>query len=231
MDNTAAAALSSARLYLNDVNQQIWTDSTLIPYMQEAFKDLLLVLWMNGLPVIRKKTAIITVPAGTSSLQAIAKVPPDMMNPIWLKERASGSNEDWQSMIEQDFEADTTVPDISIRYWSWRLEDIKFVALGASTARDILMEYHGTLSVPQTTTDSLQFIFADLFLGPQTAGYACGSLGNTTLAGELLWVQGQRIGLAGSRLDLIVRANVKGQQNIPARRIPYRRFARSRLIM
>jgi hypothetical protein len=222
----ASAALNSARTYLNDQNQQIWTDPILIPFLQEAYKDLLLVLWLNGLPVVREKAASITVPAG--SLNLGVNQPADLLEPIWIKERQPGSSEDWIPMIETDFEPDWQAEN-TLRWWTWREEKINFV--GATVDRAVLIQYMKTLSMPVVATDPLNFIYADFFLGPQTAGYAANSVGNTTLSKECMWIQGIQVGFAGAKLDMIIRSNVKGQQNLPARRIPYRRFARTRLLL
>lgn len=230
MATAAIVYTQASSVYLNDTAQQIWTNTVLAPYLGEAFRDLLLILWLNGLPVIREKAAIITVPAGTLSLGSItpsSKLPSDIFEPIWLKERSAGSSEDWQGMTETDFEPDWS-QDTTLRYWTWRKEDIRFV--GATTDRDVNLQYYRAPTIPVASGDALGFLFAEMFLSPQTAGYAAGSVGNTTLAKELLYIQGVNQGIAGSKLDMLLRANVKGQQNLPARRIPYRRMARSRLL-
>lgn len=224
---TATAALDSARAYLNDTGKQIWTDAVLLPYLKEAHKDLLLVLWLNGLPVVREKSAVINVTAITGLTLTL---PSDLLEPIWLKERAQGSsvNISWIPMSETDFEPDIQ-QDTTLRYWAWREEQIKLV--GATTAREVLLQYWKSIADIVDATSPLGFILSEVFLGPQCAGYAAGSVGNITLAGELLFINGQTVGVAGSKLDMIVRASIKGQQNLPARRIPYRRFARSRLVL
>jgi hypothetical protein len=219
---TAATALDSARVYLNDVNAQIWTNAILLPYLKEAHNDLVLVLWLNGLPVLKEKSTSLAVTALQLDLDS---QPADLVEPIWLKERSFGSSDDWIDMTEKDFE-----PDISqtseLRYWTWREDLIKFV--GATTKREVLMRYWKSLTVLTAAGDSLGFIFSEFFLGPQTAAYAAGSVGNLTLAAELLFVKGVNIGVAGAKLHMIIQGNIKGQQNLPARRIPYRRFSRSR---
>ena len=221
---TAASAFSSARTLLNDTNQQIWTDAVLLPYLKEAYHDLLLMLWLNGIPVLREKSASINVTAGILTLT----LPSDHVEPIWLKERAQGSSEDWIPMTETEFEPDRNQEN-TLKYWAWREEAINFV--GATTNRSVLLRYWKSLTDPVDGTSALGFIFSEFFLGPQTAGYAAGSVGNTTLAAELLFIKDKNIGIAGTRLDMIIKSNIKGQQNLPARRIPYRRFARSRLLL
>lgn len=223
MAENAGVACTSARTFLNDVGSQIWTDAILIPYVKEAHRDLLSILWLNGLPVLREKSAILPVNANVTSLTIT-----DMVDPIWIKERARNSSEDWIPMTETDFEPDRN-RDTMLKYWTWREEILNFI--GATTDRDVLVRYIKQISVITNTGDSLGFLLAEYFVGPQTAGYAAGSVGNITLAKELLYVPNENIGVAGARLDTIIKANVKGQQNLPARRIPYRRFARSRLLL
>jgi hypothetical protein len=221
----ASVALASARSYLNDIGQQIWTDAILLPYLKEAHKDLLLVLWLNGIPVIREKSASIGVTAGVLTLT----LPSDLLEPIWLKERAvGGTNQDWIPMTETDFEPDRLQTD-TLRYWAWREEAINFI--GATTNRQVLLQYWKSIADIVDANSALGFLMAEVFLGPQCAGYAANATGNTTLAGELSYINGVNVGVAGAKLDMIIRANVKGQQNLPARRIPYRRFARSRLLL
>lgn len=220
----ASVALDSARTYLNDTGAQIWTNTVLLPYLKEAHKDLLLVLWLNGIPVIREKSASINVTAGALTLT----LPSDFIEPIWLKERAQGSSDDWIPMAERDFEPDIR-QDTTLKYWAYREEAINFV--GATTNRSVLLQYWKSIADIVDATSPLGFIFAELFIGPQTAAYAANSVGNTTLAGELAYTNGVNVGVAGARLDMIIRANVKGMQNLPARRVPYRRFARSRILL
>lgn len=219
---TATTALDSARTYLNDVGKQLWTDAILIPYLKEAHKDLLLVLWLNGIPVIKEKSASINVTAVSG---VTLTLPSDLLEPIELKERTQGSSENWIPMTETDWEPDISQTN-TLRYWTWREEAVNFV--GATTNRSVLMRYWKSIATITAASDALGFILSEAFLGPQCAGYAAGSIGNTSLASDLLWVQGVTSGIAGAKLDMIVRANIKGQQGLPARRIPYRRFARSR---
>lgn len=224
---TAAAAFSSARVYLNDANQQIWTDAVLLPYLKEAHKDLLLVLWLNGIPVIKEKSAAINVTA-VSGL--VVTLPTDLIEPISLKERlqTSTSVNDYVPMVEKDFEPDITQTE-TLRYWAWREETIALV--GATTNRTVLLRYYKSIATITGASDSLGFIFAEAFCGPQTAAYAAGSVGNTSLASELLWVNSGNLGVAGGKLDMILRANIKGMQNLPARRLPYRRHSRAKFLL
>lgn len=218
--STAITALDSARSYLNDVGKSIWDDSTLLPYLKEAHRDLQIMLWLNGLPVLKEKSAIIQVTAGSLNLDP--NQPTDLIEPIWMKERASGSSEDYVTITEGDWESDLVRLDINLNFWIWREEKINFK--GASSNREVLLRYWKGLTTPTNENSVLGFIFAEVFLGPQTAQYAARSVGNPTLANECL-------DTAKEKLDIIIRANVKGMQGMSARRIPYRRFSRNRMLL
>lgn len=218
----ASEALDSARVYLNDTANQIWSNTKLLPFLKEAYRDLLVQLWLNGIPVIKEKTSTpIEVAAGDLSLT----LPADFIEPIRLKERLDGTSDSYSDMTEKEFEPDYSQSE-SLNYWAFREGAIQFV--GATTAREILLYYWKSLTVPTAANSALGFTFAEIFLGPQTAGYASGSVGNLTLAGQLLYIPPDNLGVAGSKLDAIIRANIKGQQSLPARRIPFRRANRSR---
>ncbi len=213
---TAQEAIDSARVYLNDVNAQMWTDAKLFPRLKEAYRDLLIELWLQGIPVIREKTSVpITVNIGATTLT----LPADLLEPIKLKERPFGSSETFVPMEEKDFEPDFIASD-TLRYWAWREEGIDLV--GATTKREVLLFYWKTLTIPTVVGSTLGFIYAEIYLGPKTAAYAAGSVGNPTLAQEAN-------ALAESKLNKIIRANIKGQQSLPTRRIPYRRSRRTRV--
>lgn len=215
---TAKVALDSARTYLNDNSKQIWTDAVLLPYLKEAFRDLHLVLYLNGIPVIKEKSTIISVTAG--SLDLGSNQPLDLIEPIWIKERSAGSSEGWASMDEKDFEPDVT-PTTNLVYWTWREERLLFV--GATSNREIMLRYWKGLTAPTSEESLLGFILAENFLGPQTAQYASRSVGSGSLADECL-------SAAREKLGMIIQANVKGMQRMASRRIPYRR-ANTRLLI
>ena len=214
---TASEALDSARTYLNDVGAQLWSNDALLPYLKEAHRDLQLILWLNSIPVLKERTDLITLSSGDTTLGD--DQPDDLIEPIRLSERAVG---------EADTEFSTMIPKESLEgyeqtnvltYWNWQGQVINFV--GATTDRVIRLTYWKGLVPPTQSTSELNFILAETFLGPQTAQYAASSVGNTVLANEAIII-------AKARLEAIVRGNVKGGQRLKARRIPYRRFARSR---
>src|SRR3990167_910066 len=99
----AVDALDSARVYLNDTAKQNWSDVKLLPYLKEAYRDMLISLWLNGIPIMREKTSSpIDVAIGALTLT----LPADFVEPIKLKERSDGTNDSYVDMHEKVFEPD-----------------------------------------------------------------------------------------------------------------------------
>lgn len=219
MSITAADALDSARVYLNDVGKQIWTDVVLLPYLKEAYRDLLLELELQQIPILRSKSTATTVNIGDTTVT----LPSDFVLPIKLTEKSFGSSDAPTPMVECDFEPAVDATD-TLRYWAFRNGVIDLV--GSTTKRSVYLYYESGPTIPTAAGSSLGITNAEIFLGPQTAGYAAGSVGNRSLAVELLFIKSTQLGIAGGKLESIIRANVKNQQNLPARRIPYHRGGR-----
>lgn len=207
----ASVALDIARgSYLNDFHKRIWPDNILMPKLQEAHRDLQLELHNNGIPTLKEMSSTpIVVLAGATTVT----LPTDLIEPIDLEERASGSSEDWIDMYERNFEPDIE-PSTILIYWTWREDQIQLV--GATTDREVRIYYYKGLTIPTDENSALGFIRAEDYLGPKTAAYAAMSVGNDTLAGICSDKAEQRLGR-------IIQVNVKGMQNLPVRRIPYRR--------
>lgn len=112
----ASVAFDSARSYLNDVGAQLWTNTILLPFIKEAHRDLLAVLWLNGIPVIKEQSAAINVTAVTG---VTLTLPADLLEPISLSERAQTSSllSDYVPMAETDWDPNIAQSD-SLRYWN-----------------------------------------------------------------------------------------------------------------
>lgn len=208
---TVSTALESARTLLNDDAATLWTDAVLLPKVREAHRELQVALTLNGLPVIKEVSAIIDVPASTLTLPT---QPADIVEPIWMKERPDGGTaDDFVDMEEVDFLPDVLQAE-DLHYWAWREEVISFV--GATTAREVQLRYKKGLPTINGGSDSIGFVYGELYLGPRTAAIAALSVGNKSVHDDLT-------SLAMNNIDKILRMNVLGQQHLPARRKPYRR--------
>jgi hypothetical protein len=208
---TGELVLEEAGSLLNDWGLTIFTKEQLFRLMKQGHRELQVKLVLNGIPVIKEKSDIITIPAGDEDMGA--NQPTDLIEPISCHERTPNTTDDFQDMFERGWEPELQQSDI-LQYWVWRGELIKF--LGATAAREVKLYYKGGIDVPTQEGDPLGFLFAENFLSPITASKMAFILGNKNAA---LALKGQ----ASENLDDVIRMNVIGQQALPARRIPYRR--------
>lgn len=201
---TLSDAVAIARSLLNDDIGNKWPDALLIPKAQVAHRQLQAELALNSIPVVTVQATAITVTAGALNLGV--SQPTDIIEPLNLKERDVGAAADeWDEMIEVSF-LPQLQQDTSLIYWAWYNEKVNFV--GATVNKQVLLRYSKTLTVPTKMTDSLGFIMAENFIGPQIAYMASGDA---------------RFGdYATAALSTLIRTNVKGMQGTPKRRLPYR---------
>lgn len=213
---TLLKAFQDARPLLNNSNTspELWSNQRLLSFVPKAHRELQILLWENGLPVIKEVSAVIDVAALSTTLT----LPSDLIVPVRLSERADGSTEEFARMEELSFESATITQTEILRYWCWREEEVKFV--GSTANREVKMDYLKGLTIPTLVTSSIGFIFGEMYLGPRIAALAAHSVGNSSSAAEFTadaerWV------------EKIVNANVKNQQGLPIQRVPYRRSRRS----
>lgn len=205
-----SVALTEARALLNDPAGTLWTDAFLLPFAQKAHREMQIKIACNGLPVLKKKTAVIDVLAGATDLGV--DQPADLIEPIAMSERATGTTDLFVPMIERDRKPDEIVGS-TLRYWWWEEETIRF--LGATTTRDIQLYYLKGLTVPAAGGASIGLLLGETYIGPRTAALAGASIGNNTVLDT--WTPD-----ADARIEDIVKYNVQGQQNLPVRRRAYR---------
>lgn len=213
----AGEVLQAARTHLNDDEGILWPDQKLFPKLREAHKLMQLALIQNGVPVIHEVTTTpILITAGVVDPTALAAYPTNLIQPIWLKERAAGSLiQDFVDMHETDF-----LPQVqqsrSLVWWSWRKQKINF--LGATSDREIMIRYRGGLKVPQEVTDTIGPFFGELFLSFKTAALAVGSI-TPRDSDRIQYLEGQA---AGNLENMLVNSAMEAQ-NLPTKRRPYHR--------
>lgn len=216
---TLGQVVSTAQsAYLNDPAGVFWTDAILIPFIQEAHRELQLELQINGVAVIKTKSAIVTIPAVDLESWTGEVVMPDqptnLIEPLECWERPTGDTLecDWNLMIKKSWVPETQ-PVNDLVYWNWVAETIKF--LGAMQDNDIKLYYNAGIAIPQVDTDPLGFINSETFLAPRASALALSSVGADAKAKTLN-------DLAATRIDKILQYNTLGEQDMIVRRRPYR---------
>lgn len=221
MANTSVA-LDTARTLLNDDAGTLWTDAVLLPKLKEAHREMQTKLVLAGIPVIKAATAVLSVPANTTDLTSVVGYPTDLIEPTWLKERTPGQQErDFVDMTEVA-DVPNLNPTTELIYWCWIGE--KILLLGAVVNRDVKIRYMKGITVPVAGTSPIGFLFGESYLGHRTAALSASSVGNKTAHDELTQE-------ANMKFQEIVALNIKGGQNLPARKRPYHRgHGRSRVL-
>jgi hypothetical protein len=206
---TAATVLTEAKGLLNDPSGYIYPDDKLIPLLQKAYGELQTKMMLNGLPVLKEQTTPIVVNAGVVALADGALLPTDLVYPIELAERASGSTELFVDMTETDWEP-TAIPTNRLNYWNWREEEIKF--LGATVNREVRIRYMKGLTRITATTTPVTILNSTTFLGARCATIAAFVIGNNPARATALSDD------AGSALSDLLAILVKRGQGLPVRR-------------
>lgn len=83
------------------------------------------------------------------------QVPPDLLVPMVLWERQTGSQENWLLMQEVPDGLPSTVPGDRFGMWEWRQDQL--VMPGAVQSNDIRLRYTGSLAQFVSTDDTLYF--------------------------------------------------------------------------
>ena len=160
---TAQVALDTARTLLNDDAGVTWTNTVLIPKMNEAYRELQQKLTLSDASLMQT-TSVSTVNAGTTNL-VIASI----KEPIRLWEKfTSDPNDDYTVMTERFILPNrSSGVEERLRDWQWDGVQLNFIA--ATTSRSVKVFYWQEFADLVTGASSLQFIDAELYLAPRTA--------------------------------------------------------------
>jgi len=207
---TVLDAVKIARGMLNDDDGLTWSDALMMPKVIQAQGEILAKFQINGLPIVKSKTAAIVVPAFAVSLGA--NLPTDIDFPIKMDEYMIGETQDNavpMTSVEfvPNFEQETT-----LRYWCWINSTIQF--LGSTLPHNVILYYIKNLMSLKKLSDILPIPQSEIYLGPRIAAIILQS--QKDLAGA----QAAQA-TAETNLSLVVRAQIKNQQNLPVRRKPF----------
>lgn len=218
-------ALILAQARLNDQAGVIWTATNMLPFLKEAFIDLQLALIERSLPITRVVSASLTVTAGVTSFAIASILPSDIIMPIKLREKGTSEpNSYFCDMTQKDVLPDVDQTTVLV-FWSWQLNtSVKsndILLVGATVNRSVKLTYTAGFSTPTAIdgTTNLYLPLAEGFVGLRMAQLAAQSVGNDTLAQEIVQELPYKI-------TPILQYMTRQQQSLPAKRIPYRRTGR-----
>lgn len=178
MADTLGTVTGKVRALLNDPDVQEYSDSVLVPYVGMAQSQLDSYLRSKGIERYRLE-ANVTVPAGTTvlTLTTTPALPADLVQPIVLHERLSGSTraDDWRGMVQIREDLPNVIQSERLGFWSWQGGAIRFV--GATTDRQIQIDYLNVPAEVALPADVLPMLDSAEALAYLTASLVCTSKG------------------------------------------------------
>lgn len=178
MPDTLATVTAKVRALLNDLDVQEYSDSFLVTYVGMAQSQLDGYLRSKGIERYRLE-ANVTVPAGITvlNLTTTPPLPADFVQPVVLHERRSGSTraDEWVGMVQVRTDLPNLPTSERLGVWSWQGGSIRF--LGATTDRQVQIDYLNVPAEVALPTDVLPMVDSAEALAYLTASIVCSAKG------------------------------------------------------
>lgn len=204
-------AYDRARFFLNDMGVTIFTDLVMLEAIKSANDDLSDALVTNGIPVQKTVQKAIPYIANTEYLDL--SLVDDIIVPIRLWERASGSVDQYTPMTRSNWPIETQ-PGNTLVYWDWREQLVHL--LPANLNRDVRLDYTRMLTSISGPGSRIEVNGALNYLAYKAASLAADSIGgNQAISDKLL-------GKANFCLDRLLNIGVRNNQANPRRRRAFR---------
>lgn len=168
----AEISQQAAKVYLNDSAQSTWTDAVLLPCVIQSSEELEKLLIANDIPVIKDVSIVIAVAIAA----VVISLPTDLLEPLALSERTSGSSDKFKEVKEVDFLDPNLTTESTVIQWAWYDQQIHINA--PTTARECLLKYHKSLTAITATSSIVELPRAKNFMSARTAQLAARNLGN-----------------------------------------------------
>lgn len=184
-----------ARAMMNDPNGVIWSDATLLTFLNGAYRSLQETLAINGVSVMLAYADLdlpLTTIAGTTLAPNPARIaddtdpqlPTDCILPYTLSEKPTGSSTKLTPMEMlagplPDFDAQPY-----LRIWKWETDQIELV--GATQAVTVRIHYERALPAIAESTDPVAIPHCKKAIAYEVAAMAARSRGARQLAADML---------------------------------------------
>lgn len=202
----------------------IFTDFVLIPYVNAAYRTAQRAMAMAGSPLFRQDDVLLVVPKVSAvdvSVQVVVndstappnQLPTDLLEPVKIWERQSGTNDPFVEMINLTYSGGLPSREQAEKLieWEWRIDGLYFV--GSTNDTQIRLRYRRALSDLVDGTSTILVRNSQECLGYFTASMAGAARGSPIAA---TWET-----MATDALDKLIAANVRQQQYSSRRRQPY----------
>ena len=224
---TYTADLAASAALLNDQSQEKFTNTVMLPYLNIARNELQEMFELNNIPVTKKTSAIIVVPAGTVEViitpaipaPPIPYYPSDLIEIERLWESSTGQN-NWIPVTKKDYLTQSSLANTQLSIFGvWAWIDQKIQVLAANTAIDLKIDYIKSLFLTLAIGDvsgTNSIMNTDTFLQYRVAG----------LVSEFIDENIQRANSLNSlslmALERSLGISTKGRQSIVTGRKPFR---------
>jgi hypothetical protein len=206
---------------MNDTARTTYTYDAVLPYLNMAIDELQEELQLRNMSPTNQSEIILTLTAGLDKLTpqedaVLPHYPFDLVEIREIKERLAGTSDTFTKMNRRDF-LNTRVPTSDLIDWCWENQYIKFYSGGATTNRDLLLEYvRQPLQMAQNENSLIGIINSRAYLAFKTAAFCARYIGENESRSNELHTN------AGEALDRLLGIGTKGRQNMQTRRRPFR---------
>ncbi len=178
----ASGVMARSAVHLNDPSQGLYSNTALLPCLQQAVDDLTDELVDNGVGSLKEVSAAKMITALDTDMSTT--LPSDVIVPVRMQERTPGQgNDDWVGMV-----GPAALPvrsqGPSLVHWNWRENQVYFV--GATSNREVRLFYRRLFAAVTTANSAIEMPTALSFLAARTAQLASGLLGANTTRERLL---------------------------------------------
>ena len=227
--STAGQIATLVRALANDQQGQLYTDTYILPYINSAYRQVQIALANVGKQTFVEDEYVVTIPAiGTvdpglqvwlsfygvggnvASPDNSPTLPQELLEPLHLWERPSGSTDAFVDMVDMTSHGGLpSVPQtFNLRWWEWRTDQLNFV--GAQQDTDIRIRFNGgfqnfTIDNNGNISGSLQVLGALDAVAYSAAAMALTPRGSPLAAGYDT--------AAGRFVELLVNQEVRAQQH------------------
>jgi hypothetical protein len=224
---TAGEVMDRSAALMNDPAKTDYTYLAQLPYLNMAIDELVESLEESNSSPTNMTSTVITVPAGTIKITPVEHVdlphyPSDLVEIQNVGERPTGSSDPFLHLGKREFLQAFPISQ-SLLFWMWEDQMIKFNPNGASSSRDIQLNYvRQAIAQAASDTSVIGTINARSYLAYKTAALCSLFIGeNETRAGALE-------SKAEDALERLTGINNKGRQQIVTRHRPFRAAYKAR---
>lgn len=216
--------LATSAAFLNDPSQGMFTNVKMLPYFNQALRDLQEKYELYDIPITHETTDVISVPAGSVGITSIGFIGPGPKLPrnlIELKQvwESPSGQETWTRMSPRDFlsqqQLNSQIPQFLVYTW----EDDELKVFTATQDNDIKLDYVKSLfsSVVDVSMElGVKFDKCYSYLAYRTASLSAFYIGENPTRALALNSDAEKA------MDSALGVAIKGQQKIPTRRLPFR---------